>query len=258
MTELGLYVYGLVAGDELAGAPELPGIDGTHAVECVRQGEICALVSRVSLEQFEEKLLREKLADMGWVEQTARRHQRVLGEVLHDCTPLPMRLCTLYSDEDGLRGMLDSRRQELSAELSELRGKLEWGVQAFARPRSQSDVEPLAAASGSAYLRQRLADRQAGEAAYADLGRLCDDLHHDLCAVAVAGRLGMPQRPEASGRELPMILNASYLVANDQRDRFGECVADRGAELVEQGVELQLTGPWPPYNFVSAVVGGGR
>jgi hypothetical protein len=263
MADSGLYVYGLVAAGALARAPELPGVDGTHAVECLTERDICALVSRVSLEQFDEQPLREHLADMAWVEQTARRHQQVLEAVLEQCTPIPMRLCTVYGDEEGLREMLDRESDDLTAALSDLSGKLEWGVQAFAGPRPESERRsaPTAGqsvATGTDYLQSRLAARNSGEQSDAELERHCDRLYAELGAIAEACRLGVPQRPDISGHEAPMILNAFYLVANERRERFCSHIAEIRGELGAQGIELRLTGPWAPYNFVAAVVGGER
>ena len=263
-TDAGIYVYGLVADGALAAVPDVVGIDGSHALEGVTEGEVCALVSRVSLEQFDEQTLREHLADMDWVEQTARRHQLVLDAVLEQCTPLPMRLFTLYSDEDGLRQMLDREQHELAAALRDLSGKLEWGVQVFASGRAAAEPPTAtpapegAATSGTSYLRSKLAGRDAEERQHAELERVCEQLHADLCAIASSGRLGIPQRLEVSMRDAPMILNAFYLVPNEQREAFCARAAELHDEIGAQGIDLRLTGPWAPYNFITTAVGGGR
>jgi hypothetical protein len=260
LADLGLYVYGVVPGGALRQPPALPGIDDSHAVECMAQGDLCALISRVSLDQFAEEPLREHLADMSWVERTARRHQQVLDSVLGECTPLPMRLCTLYSDEQGLRQMLDQRQHDLSAALAELSGKLEWGVQVFtdSPPGPDTDAAAQSAASGTAYLQQKLAARRAGEQASANLDAICDEVHAELGSVALASRVGTPQRAEAGARPLPMIMNAFYLVAEEQRDDFCGRFAELRDELAQQHLQLRLTGPWPPYNFMPVTVGGSR
>jgi hypothetical protein len=263
MAEVGLYVYGLVAAEDLDSVPALTGVDGEHAVECLREGDLCALVSRVRLADFDEQPLREHLADMAWVEQTARRHQQVLDAVLGLCTPLPMRLCTLYADEDGLRQMLEHQQDDLRVALGDLRGTLEWGVQCFsgARPVAPPAAEATptrgdAVISGKDYLQQKLQARKGDEQADAQLDLICDQLHAELCSLAQAGRLGAPQRSELSRHGKPMVLNAFYLVANEQREAFGARVAELHQEHGERGLELQLTGPWPPYNFVTTAVGG--
>ena len=264
MTDLGLYVYGLVADGQLPEIPGEPGIDEAHGVELITHGAVQALVSRVSLDQFDEQSLHARLADMQWVERTARAHQRVLDAVLDRTTPIPMRLCTLYSDEDGLRQMLDAQQEELAAVLSELHGKLEWGVKAFAgsQPAAGATAGSAAAStsaptkSGTAYLREQLAARRAGDRAHEDLAETCDRLHDELAKLAVAARVGLPQHPDISGREAPMVLNAFYLVAGDARERFRTRFAELRGDLASSGIELELTGPWPPYNFIPAAVGG--
>ena len=263
MSEQGFYVYGLVAENALRSAPEVPGIDPAHAVQCVTHGTVCALVSRVELEQFDEEPLRAHLADMAWVEQTARGHQRVLDAVLDQTTPIPMRLCTIYHDEHGLHEMLERDQAELAAALAELSGKLEWGVQAFAptRPPAAPDAPATVAPgtpSGTAYLQSRLAALDAGEQRHANLEQVCDRLHAELCEAALACHLGVPHRPEVSDHKAPMVLNAFYLVPNEQRAHFRGRVAELQQELDEHEIELQLTGPWAPYNFVAATIGGGR
>ena len=50
-----------------------------------------------------------------------------------------------------------------------------------------------------------------------------------------------------------MLFNGSYLVAD--RARFEQEVGELAAEYRDSGVELELTGPWPPYNFVPAELG---
>jgi hypothetical protein len=268
MSDTGIYVYGLVAAGALPSAPGVEGIDGEHGVELLQHGEICALISRVDLDQFGDSELRANLSDIGWVEQTARSHQRVLDHVTERCTPIPMRMCTLYGDERGLRTMLTRDHDKLAAGLRELDSRLEWGVKAFALPSSgtagvtaaasgSAAASGPSAATGTAYLQSRLAQRSAGAQRLADLEQACDEVHSELTAVATAARLNALQRPEVSGRDASMVINASYLVANDRREDFCRRVAALGEQMPERGLELELTGPWPPYNFVPASIGGG-
>jgi hypothetical protein len=259
VSDLGYYVYGLVQGGGLPSAPEMRGVDGVHHVELVQHGQVCALISRVSLRQFGDEELRAHLSDVGWVEQMARGHQRVLDHVIAHSTPVPMRICTVYSDDAGLRTMLTRDHDELVAALRELDSKLEWGVKAFAVPSTGAvAVGPTgpAAATGTAYLQSRLTQRDAGAKRQADLDQACDELHTELAGIATAARLNALQRPEITGHDAVMVMNASYLVASEQRADFDRRVVALRDPMLERGLELELTGPWPPYNFVPASIGG--
>ena len=52
-----------------------------------------------------------------------------------------------------------------------------------------------------------------------------------------------------------MLLNGAYLVARDRAAEVGDAVADLRAHWEPQGFEIELTGPWPAYNFVSGAAG---
>ena len=39
------------------------------------------------------------------------------------------------------------------------------------------------------------------------------------------------------------------------RSRFEHALAGLARERQEEGIELELTGPWPPYNFVPEELG---
>lgn len=270
MSGRGLYVYGVVptsAAADLDEALRLAQSDASSQPRLVECRELVAVLSDIDLADFDDEPLRAHLADQHWVERLARHHERVLDTVIAHCTPIPMRLCTVYRDERGLKQLLLREYDALVAGLRDLRDRLEWGVKAFAGAGSggrqsgattrSPGLGPAGSVSGTAYLQGRIAERQAKEHAQVELQRACENVHAELCAVSVAAHVGAIQRPEVSGRDEPMVLNAYFLVANAQRDAF----LDRLAALREKaaGVELalELTGPWPPYNFVPEPIGGG-
>jgi hypothetical protein len=52
-----------------------------------------------------------------------------------------------------------------------------------------------------------------------------------------------------------MVLNGVYLIPDDAQKRFHAEVHVLEAEFAPLGVELELTGPWPAYNFVPGTIG---
>ena len=256
--ELGWYVYCVVSSDQDPVPDDLEGIDSRYPVQTLEQGDVAAIVSRVPLAEFGEEPLRRHLSDMEWLERTARRHEHVQEVVARAGTPIPMRLCSIYRDESGVRAMLTREGGALHEALSHLRGKAEWGVKAFAGAEAaesgpaDSTPEP---ADGAAYMQNRLQERRRDASAAARIDEACDALHTGLCAVAVDGVTLALHRPEVTGHELPMIFNASYLVADLDADAFHREVDRLTGELGPMGIEVERTGPWPPYNFVPGAIG---
>jgi hypothetical protein len=255
-TELGWYVYGIAR--EGYEPPPLTGVDGEHRLAAIgAEGGLGALASQVPLSEYGEEPLRELLGDVHWIEPNARRHEHVLEQLRADgADVVPMRLCTIYRTSESVREALVREHEFLLDALDRLAGRTEWGVKAFlasgvSDPAAEPDGGERAdeeQGPGASYLLER---RQAGRRAREQerlLAERCEQVHARLCAAAVEGRLNPLQPPELSGHEGTMLLNGVYLVANQDGERFAAEVERLAGE--QQELELVLTGPWPPYNFV--------
>ena len=78
--------------------------------------------------------------------------------------------------------------------------------------------------------------------------------HTRLSALAEEALANPLQRRELTGRGDDMVLNGVYLVPDDAAGDFADAVA----ALAARGVSFELTGPWPPYNFVKRSVEAAR
>jgi len=66
-----------------------------------------------------------------------------------------------------------------------------------------------------------------------------------------SGRL----RAALSGHEGEMLLNGAYLVEAERVDGLRELVAELECDYDALGARIELSGPWPPYNFVPGGTG---
>ena len=248
------YVYGVIRSEaQLAGS--LPGVDPARPVTGLREGELAAVASQVPLDEFDEAHLREHLADMAWVEATARAHERVLDGVCNQVTTIPMRMCSVYRTEGGVREMLHREAEALGEALDALTGKAEWGVKAFVSPHSAIDGPARGDSSGSAYMQRKRTERERRQRAMDLANEAAVAIHDRLSALVTDAHIIPLQRREASGYSGDMILNGVYLVDDDALDTFREEVDALRSEFEPQGIELVPTGPWPAYNFVPGTIG---
>ena len=246
-----LYVYGVVpAGTEL----ELSGAGvGSSDVRVIAEGELGAIVGAVPLEKFGEGPLRRNLEDRDWLERTAQAHEAVLERALGTTTVIPFRIATLYGAEPHLREFLAANRASLLELLRQLDGRVELGVKAYLDRGVKSDASK--AESGSDYLRRRQAEQEAARNADAFALDCARTSHEHLATVALAARSNRPQASELSGRTEQMLLNGAYLVERGD-ERLEQALRELEKHFGPQGVTYELTGPWPPYNFVPRDLGG--
>ena len=262
-TGLGWYLYGVV------GAKEAPArfatgvsVDAAHEVGLVTEGPLAGVVSAVSLEEFDEAALPDRLGDASWLEQKIRAHEQVLERVLKQASVVPCRFCTVYRSEEELRRFLSERREALEEALERMQGQIEVGVKAFVdrerfaaeQARRNEAIRALderlsAADEGRAYLEGRRREQLVSSELERFGAELAEELHSRLLAAAEDGISLQLQSPEISGRAGEMVFNGAYLVPADGTD-FREELAALAEDYRDAGAELELTGPWPPYNFV--------
>ena len=61
------------------------------------------------------------------------------------------------------------------------------------------------------------------------------------------------QDKSTSGRDKEMVLNCALLLRRDSVRTFRQQVDRIGAAYAEQGITLEVSGPWPPYNFCPSI-----
>lgn len=242
-----LYVYGVVPGEselELTGA----GV-GAGDIRVLREQDLAAIVGHVALDEFDEDALRKNLENPDWLAETARAHEAVLERALGTTTVIPFRIASLYGDEENLRDFLRANRSSLVELLARFDGKVELGVKGYFDRAAAVNRDAGAAESGSDYLRRRQEEQLAGKDADAFVIDCARTSHAHLAEAALDARSNRPQAPELSGRAERMILNGAYLVERGDT-KLETALRELEEGFGAQGVTYELTGPWPPYNFV--------
>ena len=254
------YVYGVVDSGNAPPPADLDDLGVQRSLADVTEGQLTAVVSRVPAEEFAEDELRAHLNDMAWVETVARAHERVLDALCRQTTVIPMRLCTVYKTEGGVREMLRRESAALLEKLQNMEGKVEWGVKVFFHRRSASrrasGEEPSReSASGAEYMHHRRRERDRGRQLDEQIEAAVAEIHERLDSLSEESTLNPPQRPEVSAHPGEMVLNGAYLVQRENESAFHEEATELQSRFEGIGIELAVTGPWPAYNFLPSAIG---
>jgi len=260
------YVYSIIRGDSSQPIEELPeeGIDPAYPVYVLPYHGIQAIVSKVSLGEFGQEELEANIDDMKWVEDKVHAHQSILEKVLANRTLIPMRFCAIYRSKSHLQEMLAQHYDSFVASLARVEGKQEWGVkiycdsEALAKQIEETSdrVKDLKAemdskSSGAAYfLKKKLEETVAQE-----MDSVSDDYaqrsHDRLANYAKEFTVNPLQSKEITGKKERMLLNGAYLVTEEEVPAFRAEFESLGKEYGNLGFSYEMTGPWPPYNFVT-------
>jgi hypothetical protein len=265
MSELAYYVYCIA---ESAAAAQLPAaslpaaIEDESKLEWVLSNDLAALSSTVPRASYSEESLAEHLSDASWTAVRAMRHETVMEYVARRASVVPLRFGTIYLERAGVERMLEEKRRELAQIIERLRGREEWGVNVYCdqttllssitsvSPVLRDLVERAAQASpGQSYLMQKKIDTLKVDEVRAALTRIIDEIEHELSQQSEdAKRLRVLKVEATEYGELKA--KFAFLIKRADFETFRDA-AERLAQTHQAtGVRLELTGPWPAYNFV--------
>jgi hypothetical protein len=161
-------------------------------------------------------------------------HERVVEAIMARGPMLPLRFGAQLDGEERLEAVLHERREELLRALDRVRGHVELGMRVIPERGSIARSEK-GGRSGRQYLLALAAERRRADEA-------ARELHAPLAELATESMVR--ERPAP-----PAILVAAYLVNTDGVNDFRSRADELGAK--RKDLQLVVTGPWPPYNFVS-------
>jgi hypothetical protein len=258
-SNFGLYLYCLFAGPP-AVAPE-PGIEATHATFVLSYGHICALVSRVPLKEYNEQTLNQRLRDLPWLTAKVRCHEAMVRSVMGSHPVMPVTFGTIYLNAAKVLGILKRHYREIHAFLTFIHNKEEWGIKVYANggpaPNSQDaseltrelDHRLATATPGEVYLLQKQRQHLLRQHVRQHLDEFSHQLYQQVLSWCIEGCRNRLLSQHATGNAGEMILNAAFLVAKPEVERFTHRLEVLAMRHVNSGLSFALSGPWPPYNF---------
>jgi hypothetical protein len=241
------YVFCLVQSDRapsVRGAPQsIPGAGEPRALEVDRG--LWAIVADAPLDRFSGEQLQQELQDLEAVSRHALAHASIVEFFFQRAPVIPLKLFTLFSEDARARRQLWGRKTQLRRLFAELRGFEEWGVRITSAIGDRTDA-PSASGRGYLEVKKRLRDEAA-----APPPATVKELKTALRALSrLASRTRQDKFPPP-GKGRPYVTGGSYLVKATRRTQWKKQAAQLAASLDKRGHHLEMSGPWPPYHFVS-------
>jgi hypothetical protein len=221
-------VYGIMKAPVVNGPP-LSGVAGA-AVSFVSAPGLAAAVSEVSAVDSAPPVA-ELLV-----------YSRVVEHLHRTQAVVPMRYGAVRESLSAVQRLLAEGKLRYEALLTDLEGQVEMGIRVLLPAAVAPPQEEAPPVDGSHYLARRKAYYQGRDENARQHQALLDRYNR-----AFSG-LYAKHRTETATREGCVVLSLYYLISRDRVDRFRETFR----RLVEMaGPKTLLSGPWPPYNFVT-------
>jgi len=266
----GLYLYCLREKTEDTPVFSTKGIDGKGEVFTLSFRGLEAVVSEVSLEEFGSIEIQEKARqDLSWIKEKAVAHEKVIEEAIRKndkiLSLIPMRFGTIFKEKARLEESLDKDYSKVKEVLERIRDKQEWSVKVYLTNREkfervikekneaikEKEKEIATLPEGMAFFMEEELSEIVSREMEAELNNMAEVFFEGLKKHAVDSVKNKILEKELTGKREPMILNAAYLIHKKEIKKFEKEVDDLNRRMEEEGYCLEVSGPWPAYNFTS-------
>ncbi len=233
-----LYLYGITDARQPPEPPP-PGLEN-GAAGMVRLDGIAAVTGQLQQGRPEAS------------ERHLREHFRVVEAFMASHTVLPVRFGTVFAGREELQAHLARAHDMYSSDLRRLRGQIELGIKASRRTALAHLSEPAAAfaPAGSGPGTRYLAGKRAMAARSLAQRRQAEDLA-GIISAPLASHLTRTEWRALPGPSGEAGVSMAFLLRKERIGAFREALA--ALRTSEPDLDILLTGPWPPYSFVSVL-----
>jgi hypothetical protein len=246
-TNTAIYLYGVTEKEVSPG--KILGVDGVNAVEALPCAGVFCWISRVSRKEFADDLP-SNMENLDWLAEAGVQHQRVVSAIAGLADILPARFGTVFLSEASLQADVAGKKSILRSNFSKIRGSDEFGLKVFG-VLPTLELPKISARTGKDYLKAKATLLQRRPAKKQTLDSDFQEFQSELETIAVetapAGQISSGQRG--------LQWQISLLLRRADRKKF-DAILRRYSKLWAGAKQIECTGPWPPYSFVSRTEGG--
>jgi hypothetical protein len=266
----GLYLYCIRRKTGTPFSFSTKGIDEEYEVTTFAYQELEAVVSKISLEDFDSEAIQIKAQnDLNWIKEKAIIHEEVIEEAMRKdgkiLSLIPMKFGMIFKEERSLKKALDESYEQFKAILKRLEGKQEWSVKVYLadikkfeqgikeenEKIKEKEKEIASLPEGMAFFMEEELKEVVSQVTDEELDNIVETLFVSLKKHTSNSVKNKTLGKELTGRKERMVLNASYLIPEEKIRDFKKETECLNQKMQAKGFSLEYSGPWPAYNFTS-------
>jgi len=187
-------------------------------------------------------------------------HEMIIEEVMKEFTVLPVRFCTIASDADEIRNLLDRRYREFKNLLRDMDHKIELDVKGIWKDMDVIFKEVVEKNKEVNRLKETV-EKDKGKKnmqAKVQIGKMVEDALHKKKEneaekiISVLKKISFDHRLSRAFDD-KMFLNAAFLVDRGREKEFDNIMDDL-SDKYKKRIKFMYAGPLPPYNFVNITI----
>ncbi len=186
--------------------------------------------------------------DASWLSWALARQHRTLERLCENVPVYPLQFGLIVPSAEEMLGIAEGQNAALKAYFALVSGASEWGFKAALRDVPNDPNSSPEQMSGLAWLKaKQAAPEQRRKRIETAMARVLDVLNSMM--VFARAKTDVQRQAVVPSNKRLEIANAAILVDKHRSEAFLKCAEEGKSQLTQDGIELSVSGPWPPYSF---------
>ncbi|HLN19050.1 MAG TPA: GvpL/GvpF family gas vesicle protein [Patescibacteria group bacterium] len=233
----------------------IPGLNFSGLVFSINYRDIYAYVSKITDKKIDREEIKKRLEkDSNWAKANIVMHHRVIAQAGKNGTIIPMKFGTIISSKSDLLRLMKDYYSNFKKLLSNLEGRQEWGIKIYFESDRLTDsfVNEVSDNKNSNQTwheetkKNEIKEERMEKEIEKQLVNAIEILRDNSENLVL--NIPLPQKMDRHKGE--MLINSSVLVKEKSLSNFSKKIMKLKKDLEPFGLDTEITGPWPPYNFV--------
>ncbi|MEQ8548946.1 MAG: GvpL/GvpF family gas vesicle protein [Cyclobacteriaceae bacterium] len=250
------YLYGLIESKEKAKIDELNYL-------CSPVGQLHAIYSVEDIDEFGVSAFQENIKNIPWLEDKVIKHNHILTMVASKVAVIPIKFGSVYSSELAMQNVLSEEHDKFLEQLRKIGSRQEWGLklnyhnQQLTEYLLENDHMLVEQSNlsrngtpGQRFLAKKKIDTELKAVMKREINSLREMLYKNVNSKSEQIKVLQNTANELSEKGWVNVLNLAMLVERMEPLEIGNIIDDRKINYDKIGFKIELTGPWPAYNFV--------
>ncbi|WP_083446621.1 GvpL/GvpF family gas vesicle protein [Priestia koreensis] len=260
-----IYLYGLIPTAEAVKSPlsSLKGLDDEEHVYTIPINDVTAVVCLLNSDKYSEEILQQKMEnDMDWLKEKAFHHHETLAALYSGYTVIPLKFGTIYNSEESLKETIAPKNNVVIHTFETLKRHEEWNMKVYCDDQKlmqhvtdhdevveqkRQEIESLP--KGRQYFEKKKLDKFISQQLEEEKYRLCKSVHDQLLQYATNEAVKKNWGKDMTGLQESMVWNSAFMLPKEAIEEFLEEIKKSEPALLEKGLRVEVSGPWPPYHF---------
>ncbi|MBM7623262.1 GvpL/GvpF family gas vesicle protein [Sporohalobacter salinus] len=257
----GIYFYGVTL-DRNWDDHKIKGMDSNYYLRKIKIEDLNGLISLVPLAEYGHPAIDENIENLSWLKKKSEEHMNILKSAMEYSQIIPMKFCTVFYDEKKIEELLEQNYTRLYEKLEYLSNKEEWSCKLYIDKEkfieeykeSKQDLDDINGMSkGAAYFKKKKLSNELEEKARKEIYDISDYIYNRIKELGMECQRNDNLGQEITGIEKEMILNTAILIDNKKNEKIINKINKEFNKLNNEHIDIECTGPWPPYNFISTL-----